>query len=453
MYRVDYYNLTLGLSYPTGSRYPTMSPTAIPTSAPSTLARYNNGTAEKQSDTGMVVMRLGTITDLNNGNYTVQICPVISGVHEIHVLLGGRGISNQPFRVLDPWLSRKEITMGQGSYYGQYIGSSPQKMIVHHSTASVITTTAVGDGLEHATVGITSYFMITVRDVFDNVLRDQLFKPTVTLGLDYSPSAKTFVWDYQNGSYLLEYIPELTGENLISVYINGFQMLLSPFHVPTIDGKTTTQYTYAIGPGLIKGVTGKVSYFTLYSYDLDGNRKLGYDDIYFYNIHGANNVTRMPMYPCPYPRDPFHPVCNATDELAGYYYAYFTPLYSGIIEISVFLQVNATYTSEVSNSPFYAKIFPSEPKAELSDVSGTLYDNIAGIPTTVDIQLRDYFRNLIRVGGRNLELALIGVGGKKFFIVFYNLFFNLTNIYFVYSGLGYSGTIHTLSSVAKSIQL
>lgn len=412
MYRVDYYNLTLGLTYPTGSHYPTTRPTAIPTSAPSTLARYNNGTTQKYSDTGMVVMRLGTITDLQNGNYTVQICPVIAGIHEIHVLLGGQGISNQPFRVLDPWLSQKEINMGQGSHYGQYIGSSPQKLIVYHSTASVITTTAIGDGLQHATVGITSHFMITVRDVYDNVLRDQVLKPTITVGLDLSPSATTFVWDYQNGSYLLEYIPEVTGDNLISVYINGFQMLRSPFHVPTIDGKTTTQYTYAVGPGLVKGSTGKVSYFTLYSYDLDGNRKLGYNDHYFYNIHGANNMSNIAIYPCPVPRDPVHPICNATDLLAGYYYGYFTPLYSGISEISIYLSVNGTYTPEVSNSPFYAKIFPSEPKAEFSDVSGTLYDNIAGIPTTVDVQLRDYFRNLIRVGGRNIEVSLIGVGGN-----------------------------------------
>jgi hypothetical protein len=44
---------------------------------------------------------------------------------------------------------------------------------------------------------------------------------------------------------------------------------------------------------------------------------------------------------------------------------------------------------------------------------GTLYDNVAGVPTTVSLQLRDYYRNKLNAGGRNLELALLGVGGER----------------------------------------
>jgi hypothetical protein len=43
---------------------------------------------------------------------------------------------------------------------------------------------------------------------------------------------------------------------------------------------------------------------------------------------------------------------------------------------------------------------------------GTLYDNVAGVPATVSLQLRDYYRNKLNAGGRNLELALLGVGGE-----------------------------------------
>lgn len=42
---------------------------------------------------------------------------------------------------------------------------------------------------------------------------------------------------------------------------------------------------------------------------------------------------------------------------------------------------------------------------------GTLYDNIAGVSTTVSIQLRDYYENKLQTGGHNLELALLGVAG------------------------------------------
>jgi hypothetical protein len=44
--------------------------------------------------------------------------------------------------------------------------------------------------------------------------------------------------------------------------------------------------------------------------------------------------------------------------------------------------------------------------------SGTLYDNVAGVPTTVSLQLRDYFNNKLITGGRYIELALLGVGGE-----------------------------------------
>jgi hypothetical protein len=45
--------------------------------------------------------------------------------------------------------------------------------------------------------------------------------------------------------------------------------------------------------------------------------------------------------------------------------------------------------------------------------AGVLYDNVAGVPAQVDLHLRDYFGNRLQVGGRNIELALLGVGGES----------------------------------------
>jgi hypothetical protein len=42
---------------------------------------------------------------------------------------------------------------------------------------------------------------------------------------------------------------------------------------------------------------------------------------------------------------------------------------------------------------------------------GTIYDNTAGIPASVQMQTRDYFQNKLITGGRSLELAILGVGG------------------------------------------
>jgi hypothetical protein len=44
---------------------------------------------------------------------------------------------------------------------------------------------------------------------------------------------------------------------------------------------------------------------------------------------------------------------------------------------------------------------------------GTLYDNEAGQPTTIQLQLRDYFGNKLITGGRDIEGAILGVSGKS----------------------------------------
>jgi hypothetical protein len=44
---------------------------------------------------------------------------------------------------------------------------------------------------------------------------------------------------------------------------------------------------------------------------------------------------------------------------------------------------------------------------------GTLYDNEAGQPTTIQLQLRDYFRNKLITGGRDIEGAILGVSGRS----------------------------------------
>lgn len=380
----------------------------------------------------MEIVRYGMVSDQGNGNYSVRICPIIAGIYEIHLLLKGRGISNQPFRILDKSVSILQA-MGQGSFLGQYISQSPYKLQVRHTSASLITSTVEGDGLLSATVSVTSTFMLTVRDHYDNVLRDNYLSPNVSLRLDKTPQAKTMVWNYQNGSYLLQYIPILSGTNILSILINGKQIFGSPYLITTAVGITNASFSYAIGDGLITGITGKISYFTVYAFDLQGNRKTNYDDVFYFVISGSNNITGFTR-PCPNPRDPDHPVCDPNDTLAGYYYGQFTPLYTGPIQIDVYLVPGETYSSlvasglagdrrltalpfslsslrKLSNSPFHAIIYPSELKAENTDVSGTLYDNEAGKTASIYLQARDYFNNKLITGGGKLECAFFGVAG------------------------------------------
>eukprot|EP00981_Chlorochromonas_danica_P000612 scaffold139_cov260-Ochromonas_danica.AAC.9 len=433
VYRVDYYNLTIGQQPYLGA---SPRPSLAPTSAPTTLSNaYQTAFPPRLSDSGQEVIRYGIVSDLGNGNYSVRICPVIAGIYEIHVLLNGRGVSNQPVRLLDRFYSLNLLS-GRGSYTGQYVGRSPSEVVVSHTEASVITSTVEGEGLVTATTAVPAYFLLTARDPYDNVLRTSYLTPTVSLRLDLSPHANTSVWNYQNGSFLLEYIPQVAGINNITVFVNGFQILGSPFSVFVHVGKTKAKYSYAFGDGLVQGTTGVTSYFQLFAYDGNDNREVFYNDTFLFQITGSNTINGT-LQPCPWPRVNPHPACDPSDLLGGYYFGSFVPLVTGTIEIRVFLNDSGVLV-EISNSPFYALISPSKAKAENSDVSGVLYDNVAGQWADVSIQLRDYFGNKLIKSGGELELALIGVAAEWGTVQPFNIQQGLPNQY-NYKGFYYPG--------------
>lgn len=411
MFRVDYYNQTQGVNEILAGA-PTASPTTSPTSAPTYYLSFIAGNKVIASDTGSDVIRYGLVSDLGNGNYSVEICPVIAGIYETHVLLKGQGVSNQPFRINDVYDSVKEPS-GLGSYAGQYIGGSPYTMIVSHTTASVIGSTASGPGLMNATVGVAAYFTLTVRDPYDNVLRDSNLSPSITLLLDRSPNAATSIWNYQNGSYLMEYVPTLSGWNLISVFINGNRIRSSPFMVYISAGAASSSHSYAEGPGLYTGVTGELSYFLVYALDGNGNREPDYSNTYKYLVVGSPANETGYIQPCPYPGDALHPICNPYESQGGYYFGQFVPQNTGTIKVIIYLVVNASFEQEISNSPFYPFIVAGQPHAENAALSGALYDNIAGNVGEVFVQMKDSYGNALTHGGVAIELAMLGVGGNQ----------------------------------------
>jgi hypothetical protein len=404
MFRVDYFNESIGVEppgfiSPVGSL--TMNPTFTPTMAPTTM---NNSIYPVFSDSGGDIVRFGLVSDLGNGNYFVRVCPVIAGTYEIHILLGGNGVSNQPNRIMDPAMSYM-LPSGMGSYLGQYVAFAPYAMYVRHTYPSVITSTVKGPGLVNGTVGVPAYFLLTVRDPYDNVVRASPYRPNITFFIDETPAAFVSVWDYKNGSYLLEYIPTKAGNNSISVFVNGHRIRYSPFMVPIADGGTSGKYTFAEGVGIREGTTGKTSYFTLFSYDLSGNRKTTLNDVYKFVVESPENITGF-LQQCPCPGDSSHPVCDPLEGCGGYYFGSFTPRFTGNAVIHIYLIVNATYSMEISGSPLVPVINPSEPLAEDSDITGTLRNIEAGSVGVVEIQLRDYFGNKLDKGGMMVELGL-----------------------------------------------
>lgn len=388
MFRVDFYTVSVGQPMPTNG-LPSAAPTATPTGMPSTLFTNSVFTVSPPSDTGYDVVRNGLVTDHGNGNYTVQLCPVISGVYETHVMLNSRGVSNQPFKILSKFNSEL-VPSGRGTHYGQYVADSPYKLVVSHTTSSGVTSTAIGPGLVGAVVGVPISFMVTVRDPYENVMRTSSPGKVLTALLNRSPNATVNIWDYHNGSFNVEYIAELSGPNLITVSVDGAQIKDSPFTVPVQDGASSGTFSFATGRGLVMGRTGDLSYFEVFSFDLSGNRKADYNDNYTFEVTGSNTLFGY-LRPCPSPPEMGHPICAFEDRLGGHYFGFFRPVNTGPINVAVFLNgaesiasvadgrrlddANSTATTAMplSNSPFTAVVAPSDPKAENADVSGKFF--------------------------------------------------------------------------------
>jgi hypothetical protein len=372
MFRVDYYTNSQGQL----EAFPSMAPTATPTGMPSTLFSNSAYFTSPESDTGYDVVRNGLVIDRGDGNYTVQLCPVIAGVYEIHTLLNSRGVSNQPFKVMSKFHS-SSLPTGRGTYTGEYIGQGPYKAVVSHTVASGYTTTVEPLGAASAVVGVPSYFLVTVRDAYDNVLRTGYPPVDVTASLDRSPGATNVkVYNYQNGSYLVTYTPSLSGDNPLSISVGGALVQSAPVIIPTTGGATGSARSFAVGPGLVSGLAGEPSYIQVYSFDGDGNRKEDYNDVYRFVVNGTNDITGTLM-PCPSPPVVGHPICDVDDALGGHYWGTYLPTISGINDVSVFLVSPATgarrrlaTTSSLLGAPFQAKIQPSAPKAESTDISG-----------------------------------------------------------------------------------
>ncbi len=368
-------------------------------------------------------VRYGTTYDGGNGTYEVELCPVLQGTHEIHVLLGGRGVSNQPYRIMDP-ANSVMYSSAMGTHLGQFVHDSPYYLTVTHAAASGFTSTAQGDGLVGATVMVPAYVMITVRDSWSNVLRTTSYAPAVTAMLDRSPSANVFVHNFNNGSYMIEYIAQKSGDNLLSLQVDGKHIKNSPFTVPISEAvRADNNYSVAVGAGLTTGTVGEPSMFQIFAYDLHNNRRTTAGDTFKYVLHGANNLTGY-LLPCPKPPssvsgEDSHAVCDDYDLELGHYYGVFYPEYTGISVLSIYLYntselINGedVIVEHVTGSPFLPTIQPGVADPSTIDIFGDIYDTVAGYTHTMYLDLRDAYGNILTSGGYAMELVLYGVASE-----------------------------------------
>lgn len=377
------------------------------------------------SNAGNWQWKYGNVVDFANGTYSAEICPVVAGWYDVHVLLYGpktrRGL-----------LAPRQVGGGSSGFarigredanLGQEVHDGPHRLYVSHTKPSATTTSVVPSnrtGLDFAIVGIPTSFLITVRDSWGNTVTTRFHPFKVTAVLTKSPNAIANVYDLTNGSFVIEYIAVLTGENLVAVMVDGVHIKNSPFAVPVTDGATSNINSFASGPGLHIGTAGVVSYFQVFAYDIDNNRKSTTDDLYVFQAAGSDitsNHLSGSMLPCAeqYTGENaiYRDLACGGDMAPGHYFGTFLPTVAENITVSVsFIRPGGTPLA-LGNSPFTVKIFPSEIVcANHTIVTGTLYDVIAGEVNTVHLITKDLYGNDLLHGGKFIEVAALGVSGS-----------------------------------------
>lgn len=339
------------------------------------------------------VLVRGITVDHSTGNYSMSVCLTLAGTYSVHTLLN-------------------EDTD---------VGSSPYQIIVKNAAPFAGNSFAFGAGLAYAVVAVPAYFIVTIRDAFNNIVRNAVNTSALTARLSPTPATLVNFTDMSNGSYFVVYVAKKQGNAALLVKIGNGYIAGSPFSVLIAPGATSASYSFAQGVGLIRGRAGEPSTFSLTSLDLAENRKVSSTDKFIFiatmmlnsTTASSTNITG-PLLPC------VTGVVVCAGDLNGQYYASFVPTIAGTWRVGLYLSTDQGLI-EVSNSPFFPFVRPADAKAtntvatgsgiclSLSGYitiahlcllcAGSIYGTVAGLRSSILLQLFDRFNNLLIVGG------------------------------------------------------
>lgn len=415
-------------------RSPTISPAAsvTDTAAPTNFYGFLNGgfdvindqyNPNSQSLTKLSLPNItyGAIDDHGNGNYTATICPSVAGVYEIHVLLNSQGVSNQysQFSMFAGTSFDRPSNRGVADMGGQSIDKSPYSLVVTHSAVYGLTSTAYGPGLTNGTVGVGNYFFVTFRDLAGNVVSDKVYPYNVAMSLDLSVqrgrNTSIQYFDLHNGTWLIEYAPDIAGINMLLVTVNNQQILGSPFNVTVLQGSPSATFSNIINgaPNAPRTVVAGIPYyFEVERQDIEGNLQFLLNGTkpaltrfeFTVNTPDGKNYSGG-MHICPQYSDVIlvgdGTVCRS-DGLFNLYYGVFVPTVTGVTIFHIFLvtEENGVLNfAEISFSPFSLLVTEGSAYATNTAISGTLYETVAGVVSYTYLHLYDVYRNYITKSG------------------------------------------------------
>jgi hypothetical protein len=347
-------------------------------------------------DVHLEVIRFGSILDHGNGNYSTKVCPISKGLFEVHMVM----IEDSKYQKIE-FVHQDFIEQDLSS--GTHIRGSPFKLLVEHSFPVPSLCLAYGPGLIGTIVGVPTWFLITLRDAWNNLCDSEwsIF-PVSILFLENTSYS---VVNMHNGTYKIVFTPLSSGSLFIDVVIRNSSILGAPFRVPVLDGHSSHAYAYAYGKGLFFGTAGDLSSFEVISYDEGGNLDFEQDLIGFRFIVSPIDISGRSFQSI----DRDMETCDLTSMCTKIvprvnrrqFIGSWTPHISGYYKISIFIEkrnlTGSVVRLEIGNSPATVYISPTIVDSFSPVINGRTYSCQAGDICWIGIQLRDTYMNNVSV--------------------------------------------------------
>ncbi|EFA84721.1 gelation factor [Heterostelium album PN500] len=231
-----------------------------------------------------------SISDNEDGTYTVAYTPEKPGDYEIIVTLNEKPIKDIPKSIhikpaADPNNSYAE---GPGLEAGECF--QPSKFKIHAVDPDGVPRNDGGDG-----------FVVTVEG---------------------PAPVDPYMVDNGDGTYDVEFEPKVPGDYTINLTLDGDTVNGFP-KVVRVKPAPAAGNSYAKGPGLKEAFDNAVAEFTIYSVDTDGNARTDGGDPFVVTIQGPNGLEVVP---------------KVEDKNDGTYHVEYEPLVEGDYNINVTLR-------------------------------------------------------------------------------------------------------------------
>lgn len=286
------------------------------------------------------------------GEYTVSYIPENTGIDEVAIQLDGTPISGSPF----------------------------ESNVVSSGADASNSTATVPEG----TAGEETQITIIIRDQFGNSVGD--VAEDLSVEVSGSNSASPSVSESNApGEYIASYTPENSGTDHITIQLSGTPIGGSPFESDVASAGADASNITATVPD---GTAGEETEISIIVRDRFGNLVSNAAGDLSVDVSGANSATP--------------PVSESSTP--GEYTASYTPETSGTDQISIRLGGD-----QIDESPFVSNIFAASVDPSISVVSAEPNVLTAGEVSTVTLEVRDSFSNLI--GGlspNDIEITYTG---------------------------------------------